>query len=44
MGTDTDFDIEVTVVDQDTAEQRVTEPATHDEDLFRKKSEADELP
>ena len=31
---DNDFDTDVQIVDQDTAEQRVTEPATHDEDLF----------
>lgn len=33
--TENDFDADVKVVDQDTAEQRVTEPAQHDEDLYK---------
>ena len=32
--TDNDFDIDVQTVDQDTAEQRVTEPASHDDELY----------
>jgi hypothetical protein len=31
---DNDFDIQVQSVDQDTAEQRVTDPVSHDDALF----------